>query len=334
LITTALTFYSLLDIPTADMVECFKAAESAGFTYGFMSESAGRDAMMILTAAALATSKLKLGTNILPIYRRTPAQTAASAITLSEIANGRFTVLGLGTSYKQRVEAWFGTEFERPAARMREYIEVIRLLLSGGSQSYSGTYYKFEDYPPLTETPHPIPIYLGVTGPVMRRLTGRMADGVILNSLSTPEFIRRSIAIIKAGADEKGRSLSDIDIGASIVFSADPDRTQALEAAKRAVLFYIIYPEFDPIVETTPYMEEIKALREAYWSGDRDKAYRVLTEPIVDAFTVFGTPDECREKIERYKAAGLQLFVIRSAVDRFNGKQAVLTNIEAMKGFA
>lgn len=329
----ALTFYSLLDIPVTDIVECFQAAEKSGFAFGVMSESAGRDAMAILTNVAVKTQTLKLGTNIIPIYVRAPMQTAASALTLSEISGGRFQILGLGTSYQQRVEAWFGVKFERPVVRSREYVEVLRKLMAGGSASYSGEFYRLNDYPPLTDKPHPIPIYLGVTGPKMRHLTGQVADGVILNSLSTPQFVRDSIELIDQGARSAGRRLSDIEIGCSIVLSAAKNRADALEAAKRGMMFYIIYPEFDPIVRTTPFMSEIQALRTAYWAGNIREAYRVLTEEIVAAFVVFGTPDECRRKLDDYKKAGVELMVIRSCVDKLNGKQAVLDNIEALAGY-
>ena len=329
----ALTFYSLLDIPVQDVVECYGAAERNGFEYGVMSESAGRDAMVILTNAAVQTRTLKLGTNIVPIYVRSPMQMAASAVTLSEISGGRFRILGLGTSYRKRVEPWFGISFERSAARAKEYIEVVRALLAGGTVNYSGEFYKIKDYPPLTAKPQPVPIYLGVTGPIMRRLAGQVADGVILNSLSTPQFVRESLELIEQGASAAGRRLSDIEIGASIVFSAAENRQEALEAAKRGMMFYVIYPEFDPIVRTTKFMSEIQALREAYWSGDVRRAYEILTEPIVEAFVVFGTPNECRQKLDGYRKAGLELMVIRSCVDKLNGKAAVLQNIEALKGY-
>ena len=138
----------------------------------------------------------------------------------------------------------------------------------------------------------------------MRILTGRVANGVILNSLSTPQFIRDSIKLIEQGAQEAGRRIQDVEIGCSIVLSASKNRSEALEAAKRGIMFYIIYPEFDPIVQTTPYMEEIQALRDAYWSGDVRKAYSILTEDIVSAFVVFGTPEECRKKLELYASRG------------------------------
>jgi alkanesulfonate monooxygenase SsuD/methylene tetrahydromethanopterin reductase-like flavin-dependent oxidoreductase (luciferase family) len=81
-------------------------------------------------------------------------------------------------------------------------------------------------------------------------------------------------------------------------------------------------------------MSEIQALREAYWSGNVARAYEILTEPIVDAFVVFGTPSECRQKLDEYRAAGLELMVIRSCVDKINGMQAVVENIEALKGYS
>jgi 5,10-methylenetetrahydromethanopterin reductase len=329
----ALTFYSLLDIPIKDVVECYQAAEKSGFTYGVMSESAGRDAMVILTSAVAKTKTLKFGTNIIPIYVRSPMQTAASALTLHEVSDGRFQLLGLGTSYQKRVEPWFGIKFEKPAVRSREYIEILRMLMGGSPGNYSGQFYQLKDYPALTEKPNQIPIYLGVTGPRMRILTGRVANGVILNSLSTPQFVRDSIKLIEQGAQEAGRRIQDVEIGCSIVLSASKNRSEALEAAKRGIMFYIIYPEFDPIVQTTPYMKEIQALRDAYWSGDVRKAYSILTEDIVSAFVVFGTPEECRKKLELYREAGVELMVIRSCVDKLNGKKAVLENIDALAGY-
>lgn len=332
----ALTFYSLLDIPTRDVIDCYRRAEASGFEYGVMSESAGRDAMVILTEAAGGTESLKLGTNIIPMYGRSPMQTAAAALTLSESSGGRFKILGLGTSYKKRVDAWFGGGFRKPVLRTREYVEVIRSLLSEGPTNYEGEFFKLENYPDLTElsnAPRDIRIFLGVTGPKMRQLSGEVADGVILNSLSTPDFIKESIELVSRGAQSAGRSPSDVEIGCSIVFCASEDRQEAIDAAKRGLMFYIIYPEFDPIVRTTDQLPQVHALREAYWRGDVEQAYRMITEEMLDAFVVFGTPQECRAKLRRYVDAGVEFLVIRSCVDKINGKEAVLRNIEALRGF-
>jgi alkanesulfonate monooxygenase SsuD/methylene tetrahydromethanopterin reductase-like flavin-dependent oxidoreductase (luciferase family) len=333
----ALTFYSLIDITVDDMVECYQRAEDAGFDYAVMSESAGRDAMVILTKAAQGTKRIKLGTNILPIYTRTPWLSAASALTLNEVAQGRFEILGLGSSYKARVEAWFGESFDKPARRMREYVEVIKQILTEGETTYSGDVFTISDYPDITQlsdAPRDIKVYLGVTGPVMRRLAGKVADGAILNSLSTPEFIRESRELIAQGASEAGRDPAEIDLACSIVFSASEDRNEAIEAAKRGLLFYIIYPEFDPIVKTTNMMARVQELRDAYWSGDRKRAHDLIDEELLEPFVVFGTPTECREKLQHYVDAGVDLLVIRSCVDRLNGKSAVLDNIAALDGYA
>jgi len=332
----ALTFYSLLDIPIDDVVHCWQEAETSGFDYGVMSESAGRDAAVILAEAAVRTESIKLGTNIIPMYGRSPMQTAAAALTLSEVSKGRFQILGLGTSYRKRVQAWFGEAFEHPVLRAREYIEVIRSLLAEGPTNYKGTFFNITDYPDLTalsEAGQNIQIYLGVTGPKMRRLTGELADGVILNSLSTPKFVSESIELIREGAQAKNRSPSEIDIGCSIVFSASNDRREAIDAAKRGLMFYIIYPEFDPIVRTTNQLDQVHALRHAYWSGDVELANALVTEEMLEAFVVFGTPAECREKLQAYVDAGVTLLVIRSCVDKLNGKEAVLQNIDALRGF-
>jgi 5,10-methylenetetrahydromethanopterin reductase len=332
----ALTFYSLLDIPIDDVVDCWREAEASEFDYGVMSESAGRDAAVILAQAAVRTESIKLGTNIIPMYGRSPMQTAAAALTLSEVSKGRFEILGLGTSYRKRVQAWFGESFKHPVVRAREYIEVIRSLLSEGPTNYKGEFFNVTDYPDLTtltDAPRDLRIYLGVTGPRMRRLTGEVADGVILNSLSTPRFVSESIDLISEGAEAQGRSPSEIEIACSIVFSASDDRREAVEAAKRGLMFYIIYPEFDPIVRTTNQLEQVQELRQAYWNGNIAEAKALITEEMLDAFVVFGTGAECREKLQVYVDAGVDLLVIRSCVDKLNGKEAVLQNIDALRGF-
>lgn len=332
----AATFYSLLDLPVSDIVECFRAAEEGGFEFGVMAESAGRDAISMLTNAAVATRDLKLGTNVLPIYSRSPMQVASAALTLDEISGGRFQMLGLGSSYRKRVERWFGTAFATPLRRTREFVEVVRELLSPGTTTYAGEIFTIEDYPPVADLlggPTRPPIYIGATGPKMCALAGEIADGVLLNSLSTPASIRQCLGFIEQGAVGAGRDPSDLDIACNIIFSASEDRDEALDAAKETLLFYVIYPEMDPIVATTEFMPQVEGLREAYWSGHPDDAYRMLTEPIVDSFAVFGTPEECRAKLDRYKDAGVDLLIIRSCVDKTRGKHAVLRNIDALYAY-
>lgn len=326
----ALTFPSLLELPLADALACFRAAERRGFGLGLMSESAGRDAVAILAAVAMETRTLGLGTNVVPIYLRSPMQTAAAALTLDELSGGRLRVLGLGTSYRQRVEAWFGGAFDRPLARCAEYVDVVRALLRGGPVTYRGEFYRLDGYPALTKVPRPLPVYLGATGPRMRRLTGRVADGVILNSLSTPRHVEDSVALIAEGAAEAGRRAGEVRIGVSVLCAASDDRRRALEAVTRAMMDYLPHPELAPIVETTPFAAQVREFREAHGRGDLGRARACLTEAMAEAFTVFGTPRECRQKLDRYRQAGADLLVIRPCFDDPAGAEAVLGTIDAL----
>jgi len=324
-----ITFYSLLDLPLHDILECFKLAEKRGFHYGFLSHSALRDAFVGLAKVASVTSKMKLGTNVVPIYPRTPTEIAMSAATLAEAFDGRFDILGLGLSTHFFMEAYHGLRLERPVARMREYVEVIRSLLSGDRISYKGKFFEIRDCR-LMAGKVKVPIYLGSTGPQMLKLTGELADGVILNSCSTPEYITDALKIIEEAAGKVGRRLSDLDIACSIVTCALSDEEEARQAAKRAVLYYIRFPTLDPIVRRAGLYEEAQAVRQAYWSGDEKKAVELVTDSMVNAFTVAGTPDQCVKKLKKYLDVGVQFPIIRSTVDIQTGTSVVNANINAV----
>ena len=139
----ALTFYSVLRMPIADIVECAKAGEQAGFGYISVAESFYRDGSALAATIAANTKSVQIGTSVFPIYTRTPFQLAMAMSTLDEASAGRIGFLGLGIGYRYRTESYFGIDVEHPMARMREYVEIIRLLISGKDASYQGKFFHF-----------------------------------------------------------------------------------------------------------------------------------------------------------------------------------------------
>lgn len=340
----ALTFYSYLTISWEDIVRSILTAEKAGFNCALLSESAYRDATILLGKILSKTKRIRVGTNIVNVYSRTPTQIAMALATLNEVYNQRIELLALGASNPHWIEKFHGVKFEKALSKMKEYVTVIRALFSGENVNCAGQHFTVHDVQ-FRDKPVKIPIYLGVTGPKMLRLAGEVADGVILNSLSTPQYIRYAIDQIKAGAADGSRDWKKIDIGCSIVVAASKDEKAARRAAARAFLYYMRIPnDFDPLIRESGFdPKEFEPIREAYWGGDMlktltsptgtgnmSRAESMVTDKMLDAFTVYGNPRRCRERLAEYEKAGVTFPVIRSAVDEETGIEAVLANIKTV----
>jgi 5,10-methylenetetrahydromethanopterin reductase len=223
----ALTFYSVLRMPIADILQCARAAEAAGFGFISMAESFYRDAAALAAAIAGNTRTIRLGTSVFPIYTRTPFQLAMAMATLDELSSGRMGYLGLGLGYRNRTEDYFGVKIERPLGRMREYIEIIRLLLSGSDAGYRGKFFQFKTFPKLVGERLHIPIYFGSSGSRMLQLAGEVADGVILNSIATPAHIQHARNMLKRGAEIAGRDPAKGTIAASVIYAVADNVAEA-----------------------------------------------------------------------------------------------------------
>src|SRR5437667_713643 len=233
----ALTFYSILKMPIDDIVACSIAAEKAGFSQIAVAESFYRDGFALASAIASNTKKVRFGTSVMPIYTRTPFQIAMGAATLNEISRGRMGFLGLGVGYRNRTEQYFGIKQVHRLERMGEYVEIIRKLLSGADVTHHGKFFNIEKFPKLSSEPQDIPVYFGSSAPRMLELAGKVADGVILNSISTPEYVKFAREMIADGANSVGRNPSKIEIAHSVIYAVSDDHQEAIKAAKEDILF-------------------------------------------------------------------------------------------------
>src|SRR4051812_18150814 len=143
-------------------IERVQLAEELAYESVYVTQVAGRDALTVLTAYALRTERIRVGTGVMPIYTRTPVTMAQTAATLDELSGGRLT-LGLGLSHRPVVEGWYGQTIDRPVAEMREYVSIVRAILRGedppaGEKWRTGFH--------LAVDPRPdIPILLGALSP-------------------------------------------------------------------------------------------------------------------------------------------------------------------------
>lgn len=330
----ALTFYSVLKMPIEDIILCSIAAEKAGFEFISMAESFYRDASVLAAAIASRTKTVKFGSSIFPIYTRTPFQIAMASATLNEFSGGRLGFIGLGTGYRKRIETFFGIKAENSISRMSEFAAVLRgLLQSESSFSHAGKYFHFENFSKLSETPLHIPIFFAASGDRMLELAGREADGVILNSIGTPHYFKHAVSVLSSAAKESGRGGGRQEVASSVILSVAEQHDQAIQAARPDVLFYLLYPELDAVIDKTPYKEEVKEIRRLSAQGKSKQALSLVTDEMVEALTVSGTARECRVKMRALTTHGITLPIVRVSVQHLtetDRKQAFLNAVEAL----
>jgi len=290
------------NLPLATYGPLLEQACDLGYTDAWTSETSGADAFTPLAFAAAREPRLRLGTAIAGVYSRGPALLAMSAAALCEAAPGRF-VLGIGTSSRAIVEGWNDAHFERPLARVRDTLRFLRRALAGerideAFETFAVRGFRLERPPEA-----PPPIYLAALREGMLRLAAEEADGVILGLLSA-EDVARVVAIV----EQSGRGK---DVVARIAVCPTKDAARAREAARKLLATYLQVPVYARFHDWLGRSELLRAMREAAATGDREGARRALPDALVDALYVFGTPEECREKLGRFVAAGVRTLVIQ-----------------------
>jgi len=286
----------------SDALARVRLAEELGYDAAYVTHIAARDSLTVLASYACATSRIHLGTGVVPIYTRTPATMAMTAATLHEQSEGRLR-LGLGVSHRAVVEGWHGQTIDRPVAEMREYVAILRAILAGepppAGEKWQ-TSFALSGIGPYPE----LPIYVAGLSPAMLRLAGEVADGVML-WLCVPEYIR-SVVIpeVRAGRERAGRTLDGFEVVAAVPAAVVDDAAVALASMRRDLLTYFGLPFYRAMLERSGFGEDIAAYDEAAGRGDGEAMQAAISERFLRALCALGAPDDVRAGIARYQDAG------------------------------
>ena len=283
-----------------EAVERVKLAESLGYESVYVTHVAGRESLTVLTVYALATSTIRVGTGVVPIYTRTPATMAQTAATIDEVSGGRLT-LGLGVSHRPVVEGWHGQTIDRPVAEMREYASIVRAILNGEPPP-SGEKWKTGFQLLGVEARPELPIYIAALSPAMLRLAGEIADGVVL-WLCNPRYIAEVVVPeVSAGRERAGKTMEGFDIVAAVPGAATEDRDGAYAAMRKDLIPYFGLPFYRAMIERTGFGADIEAYDAA--AGDLAGMQAAISDGFLDELTAVGSDQDVRGGIERYRAAG------------------------------
>ncbi len=273
------------DLTVEEIIRFAQEADREGHERFWLTEESGKEAFALLALLAREAPGIALGTSIVNFYSRTPTLLAMATRTIWDLSGGRFA-LGIGTGGVGFMVRGHGTGIERPIARGRESVRIIRGLLSQERFSYDGEWFKVKDFH-LREGPikaH-VPIYLAALGPQMVRLAAKEFDGFIMN-WPTAEAVAEYRDNVDKAAREAGRDPSQVKILSLTMTVADPKDETSIDAMRRGLAFYCASEHYLHIADISGHGAEARKVNEAWQTGDFKKAASLVTDAMVEKFSV------------------------------------------------
>lgn len=285
-----------------EAIERVKLAEQLGYESVYLTHIAGRESLTVVTAYALATERIRVGTGVVPIYTRTPATMAQTAATIADLSGGRH-VLGLGVSHRPVVEGWHGQTIDKPVAEMREYVAIVRAILRG-EQPPEGEKWRTGFVLAQNLLQPDLPIYIAALSPAMLRLAGEIADGVML-WLCNPAYIRDVVVPeVTKGRERAGKTLEGFDIVPAVPAALVDDAAAAYAAMRKDLIPYFGLPFYRAMLERSGFDAEIAGYDAAAQAGDFDAMQAAISDEFLGVLTAVGDEAAVRDGIRRYAGAG------------------------------
>jgi 5,10-methylenetetrahydromethanopterin reductase len=289
-----------LEAPVAELLEVAGEAERLGYDAVWCNDDRlQHDVMAMLAAIAQRTRRVLLGPGVTNPYSRHAALIATAVATLDELSGGRARVgLGAGGTNHRAL----GVRREAPAAALREAVAVIRGLLAGERVTVDGrVVHAHEARLDFTPSRADLPVFIGARGPRVLELAGEVADGVIVGNIATQAGWSYALSRVEAGARRAGRDPASVEVCAWLYTCVADDPEAARDAIRPMV--------GTSLVTSRPILHELgvempsafaAAMERADWSLDRDvvgEAARTLPVEVLDAFSLAGTPEDCRARL-------------------------------------
>jgi len=297
----AFSLGSLLSVN--QVLECSETLSKTNVDTIWIPETWGMENFSMLSAISNKTTTQKIGSSIINIYSRSPAVIAMGASTVDTLSDGRL-ILGLGTSSLPIVETFHGYKFEKPVQRMKEYVEIIRSLLSGKQVNYAGEIFNLKKFTLLIKPKREsIPIYLAAVNQKMVDLTWSIGNGVI--------FYLRPLNEMKETIT-KMQSKKKIDVTCQIITCIAEDSDIAINRAKKTLAFYVstgkIYREF--LAKNGFENETFNIFDEFKKSGFKSN-HELVSDSMLQSLCIAGNPDDCIKQLQNFHETGIDLPIIQ-----------------------
>ena len=299
------TFASLMNLGIEVAVDTAREAERLDYQSYWTAETTGPEAFATLAAAGAAAPSLGLGTGVLALQLRTPMVAAMGAATLQALHPDREIVLGVGISSPVVTSQWHGVPYgERPLARTREYVELVRQCLSGDTVSFQGDFYEAKRFRLGIRLGDRRPkIVVGALNERMLHMAGAHADGVLLNYLPA-SLVPWSVEQVRAG--QATRTDGGHCTVYAYVHAGLCERADGIDLARRDLFSYAVVDSYARNFERAGFADEIADIRERHAAKDRDGALAAVSDRFVDAIDVMTDADGVARTIAAYVAGGVE----------------------------
>jgi len=294
-----------------------RLAEEAGVDTAWVAEAWGRDCFSILALMARETRRMHLGTGIVNTYSRTPAALAQHFATLDEISGGRM-IIGLGTSGYRVIEHWHGVPFQPSLTRLREYVEIIRMILAGEPLQYAGKVFNLQRgfrlrFQPVRAS---IPIFIASLTPKSVAQTARIADGWMPVMIPLPQ-LRREITHFRTLVQTAGRDPHSVTVRSPGSVTVTRHVDQARQASKAHIAFYItnMGDYYRQQLIRMGHEEAVTVVRHAWDEGGHTAGSAAVPDALVDSLFFTGPVEACVERLAAQAEAGIDLHTVNVELD-------------------
>lgn len=303
-----------------EMAAYMRKAEDRGYRIGFFSETNHlmRDGVTAMAAFSLATERMTLGfTQIVRL--RSPVVMAQTVATLDELCGGRLVLCPGACTRGQALN--HSLDDRDPPRALIEWVEVMRLLLTGQKVTYSGQFIHLNgvgiNWTPLRPR---VPFWIAAMSRTGLRIAGRIADGVLLNAVCSPEYSANAVRILRKAADEAGEDWRQFEVAQIVNCSVEDDHDAAIDAIR-----WEVASKFNParphsqigprkrVGEPHIHEEDLPMMAEAYARGGREDLIKAIPASWVEGLTASGTPDEVVRRVQQYRNAGVTVPILRPA---------------------
>lgn len=301
-----------MDLKLHAQAEFVAWSEAQGFDDVWVAEISDPDAFVALSAAAARTERIRLGTAIVQLGTRTVPLLAASACSLTHLSGGRF-VLGVGASTRAILEGWHGLTYDRPRERMTEALPLLRSILAGERTNFQGRQIRTKGFQLRHPPGEPPKLILAAMNERMLETAGELADGVFLNCVPVGA-LPRVIDAVNRGAERSGRQ-DPVELLIAVPCEVTDDVEGARARWAEGFAFYLTAPPYRSALAWYGLEEEVAIAEKAWETRDFQKVRESVSPRLIEELTVFGTAQECRERIAAYGAAGVSTVSVTSNSD-------------------
>jgi probable F420-dependent oxidoreductase len=296
------TFASFQNLGLDVGLRAAELARALGYRSYWTAETTGPEAFATLAAVGQTAPDLDLGTGVLALQLRTPMVVAMGAATLQALHPDRDILIGIGISSPVVTGKWHGVPYgEKPLARVREYVTLLKECLAGDSVTFQGDFYDVSRFRLGVRLGERKPkVIVGALNPAMLRLAGEVADGVLLNYLPA-SHVPWSVEQVRAGGDATIYAY---------VHAGVCEREDGIDYARRDLFSYAVVDAYAANFERAGFGDEMGEIREAHKAGAREAALAAVSDRLVDAIDVMGDAATVRSTVEEYVAGGVEVPVL------------------------